>query len=281
MGKVIIGIHGRSNKPEKEKLESWWRESIIEGLKTNLGMQNPNFVFDMAYYNDIYYPQPLRDDQIDEVYEQAKAGALKRYQVGIWDRIRNVTQNWAGQAADEIEKNSRIFSKFARNVYENVMHDLGEYYKDDAIKQETQKRLQDLLVDYKSDDIMIIAHSMGSIVANDALREMGRRPPDQRIGISQLVTIGSPLGLTPVKSEILQQHNERVRTPTVVHSWNNFSDPDDYVCVDTHLSDDFSPNSRGVRVIDHLVSNDYPKNAHKAFGYLRTPEMSEHIANFI
>ena len=31
--KVIIGIHGLANKPEKKYLEPWWKSAILEGLE--------------------------------------------------------------------------------------------------------------------------------------------------------------------------------------------------------------------------------------------------------
>ena len=129
---------------------------------------------------------------------------------------------------------------------------------------------------------MIVAHSMGAIVAYDVLRLIGQRSPDTQIPVPHLVTIGAPLGLTPVKGEILKAHNGRLRTPSVVtRAWANFSDPDDYVCLDTHLADDYDSNSSGIEVRDRLVHNDYADNPHKSYGYLRTPELSEHVARFL
>ena len=106
----------------------------------------------------------------------------------------------------------------------------------------------------------------------------------------QFVTIGSPLGMPHVKANI---HGERsyadspVRTPTVVtEGWVNYADRGDPVAVDTHLRDDFTSNSVGVRVQDDLVVNDYvspigDKNSHKSYGYLRTPEISRLIKQFL
>lgn len=58
------------------------------------------------------------------------------------------------------------------------------------------------------------------------------------------------------------------------------------MAVDTHLRDDIGPNSVGIRVEDDLVINDYispsgEKNRHKSYGYLRTPELSRLINQFL
>jgi len=127
---------------------------------------------------------------------------------------------------------------------------------------------------------MLIAHSLGSIIAYDVLRVAGRTLPGLRI--SHFVTIGSPLGLTEVKEIVAAP----LRVPQCVARWSNFADPRDRVARwDTRLSNDYRPNSGGVTISDHLVVNGYlspsgKSNPHKIYGYLRTPEVSELIASF-
>ena len=63
----------------------------------------------------------------------------------------------------------------------------------------------------------------------------------------------------------------------------------DPVALDNHLRRDFEENARGVQVVDDPVQNDYQvlkngemdSNPHKSYGYLRTPELSRHVAEFL
>ncbi len=131
--------------------------------------------------------------------------------------------------------------------------------------------------------LMVIAHSMGSIIAYDVLRALGRERHD--IQVDHFITIGSPLGLPHVKYKIWNEYN-LVRTPSIVQKWTNFSDRRDPVALDVHLSDDYAPNDYNVQVKDDLVINTYksPKgdpNYHKSYGYLRAPELSQAIRAFI
>ncbi len=127
---------------------------------------------------------------------------------------------------------------------------------------------------------MLIAHSMGSIIAYDVLADASRTLPG--LEISHFVTVGSPLGLAAVKEMIAAPW----RVPECVARWSNFADPRDHVARwDTRLSSDYRANGTGVTVSDHLVINGYlspsgKPNPHKIYGYLRTPEMSELIASF-
>ena len=149
-------------------------------------------------------------------------------------------------------------------------------------------RVRAKLLDNGGQRIMLIAHSMGSIIAYDVLREIGRTQPQFRV--DHFVTIGSPLGLPHVKDKIWRE-NHLVRTPSVVSKWTNFADRRDPVALDVHLSDDYGENIAGVKVRDDLVINGYAgkkkdgkdgkPNHHKSYGYLRAPEMSNAIRAFL
>ncbi len=158
------------------------------------------------------------------------------------------------------------------------------------MRQVLMDELKNELLPLRGDNIMLIAHAMGSIVAYEVLRDIGHK--DRSFEVAEFVTIGSPLGLSHVKMTIFEKHERRsdrtlVRTPTVVTKhWKNYADPKDPVALDTHLRDDYEANKAGVRVQDDLVSNDYVNvdgshNYHKSYGYIRTPEFSKHVAKFL
>jgi hypothetical protein len=78
----------------------------------------------------------------------------------------------------------------------------------------------------------------------------------------------------------------RQRLNQVTYSVRNYAERRDPVAFDSHLRDDFGPNARDIRVVDDLVINNYRSpsgepNYHKSYGYLRTPELSKHIAAFL
>ncbi|MFQ5769376.1 MAG: hypothetical protein ACE5HX_02490 [bacterium] len=86
-----------------------------------------------------------------------------------------------------------------------------------------------------------------------------------------------------------RDYDPGVRSPSIVtKSWVNFADKKDPVAFDTHLGDDYGANKNGIKVADDLVANDYQapgknqdRNHHKSYGYLRTPELSKHIEEFL
>jgi hypothetical protein len=305
MAKIIVGIHGLANKPEESVLKQWWEASIREGLKKNEHIDSADFQFYMVHWAGLLYKHPLHDetnfsfDKLynDEPYVEASAGALQKYNDSFLNKVRAGVFDLIGDAADALKEHAGM-DAFADFLIGRLLKDLDFYYDNrdiqdrsgrlGATKKVLRQELLDCLMPLKSESIMLIAHSMGSIIAYDTLRDIGRSDPG--FELSHFVTIGSPLGLPHVKAKIIKERNydERVRTPSVVKkSWMNFADKKDPVAADVFLKGDYAANDTGVEVEDDLVANDYiapgkkKHNHHKSYGYLRTPEMSAHLAKFL
>jgi len=275
MSHVIIGIHGLSNKPPEAKLAKWWKEAILEGLTVNERIDNPSVNFSSVYWADITYPEG--PDQNPDKYRPAAPGELKTYHDGWRDALRASVFDWSDDILETAKRNFG-WDTTADTVLKYKLPDLSRYYEDPEITRKLRDRLSTRILENAGNRIMVLSHSMGTIIAYDVLRELGKH--DSNIAIDHFVTLGSPLGLPHVKNKILEESN-LVRTPSVVRNWLNFADKRDPVAFDTHLAADYEANSRGVRAKDDLIYNDWDKPHHKSYGYLRAPEVSRAIRNFI
>lgn len=279
--KLVIGIHGLKNKPEPGILRGWWTAAIAEGISRNCRGRKVDFDFALAYWADAMHSSPV--EVVEEAEPYAAAGGTGPLPKGI--SIGGIAaariQEGVGKVL-ELVFGTPVTEDVVRNALETRAPDLHRYKNDRAARDAVQERLRERLRPAHAGGrpIMLIAHSMGSIIAYDVLAVAGRTLPGLRI--SHLVTVGSPLGLSPVK-EILAAP---LRVPECVARWSNLADPRDHVARwDTRLSSDFRENSAGAAISDHLVINGYvgpsgKPNPHKIYGYLRTPEMSELIASF-
>ena len=308
--KLVIGIHGLANKPPKKQLAEWWLASIREGLEHHK-QQHVDFEFRMVYWADLLYAQCLHQKvgfEFDplfntEPYEPAKKKEIVEYEEGWRDDIRAAAEGVIGGTVDGLKKHFGM-NAVADWFLARILKDLSFYYSDRNILNRAKPRqlesarrvlrdeLAKELIKYQKRDTMLIAHSMGSIIAYDVLRELGKNSQNR---ISDFITIGSPLGLPHVKGKILEEaendgRDVEVRTPTMVkRRWVNFADKRDPVAMDERLRDDYAANKSGVRVEDDLVSNTYhievngkdTKNHHKSYGYLRTPEFTRALAYFL
>ena len=300
---LIIGIHGLANKPDEDILKDWWRQSIVEGLRKNEQAGDVEFDFDMAYWAHHLYKNQLHDDPDfsfdklfnDEPYVEAVEGTLEPRRDSIIDTLAAKTFDLTGETLDVLKARFGV-SSLADAFLGKLLKDLDLYYQNESKRVQLRGVLEDKILSHKGRKIMIVAHSMGSIIAYDVLTLLGRR--DNPIDVEHLVTIGSPLGLPHVKGKIIQEfthrgpETERVRTPTVVRNkWVNFADRKDPVALDVHLADDYGENASGVGCEDDLVLNDYrinkpgkkeaDRNHHKSYGYLRTPEFSKLAKEFL
>lgn len=281
MSYIILSIHGLANKPPADVLEQSCKKVLVEGLKRNCNLDH-DIHFKGIYWADVMYPSPLSPD--DEPYVPAPGtGPFKTYKDG-W--LSDVVAGVLGAGGSAIDGVKRYFGMdaLAEKAINAKLQDLDQYYENAEKRGALRSRLRDALLEHGADSrIMLIAHSMGSIIAYDLLRAIGRENPDFKL--DHFVTIGSPLGLPQVKHKVFQE-NPLVRTPTVVRRWTNLADRRDPVAVDVHLRDDYEPNDAEVQVKDDLVINNYigpsgKANPHKIYGYLRCPEMSQLVRAFL
>lgn len=300
---LIIGVHGLANKPPAPELSEWWLKSIKEGLLKNETISEPQFDFEMIYWADQLYKEPLHRDENfhfdqlfnTEPYEEAVKGSLKTRKARFLDAVAAKSFDLTGETLD-ILKSRFGFNSLADALLGKLLKDLNLYYENERIRTGLRGMLTEAFLAHKDRKVMIVAHSMGSIIAYDVLTLLGQSHPDYEV--DHFVTIGSPLGLPHVKAKIIEEfkhrgsEGERVRTPSVVKQrWINYADRKDSVALDVRLADDFGKNRSGILCEDDLVYNDYrvkklgddqpSRNHHKSYGYLRTPEFSKLVKEFI
>jgi len=311
---VIVGIHGLANKPDEATLTDWWRASITEGLR-NVGVADPQFEFRMVYWAKCLYSAPVHRrpymefDTLynSEPYYEADPKDLRKYCDSWIDTIRAKARGSIGSTVDALKEHLGVDS-LADWLLGRLLKDLAFYYDakrripdaDGRPELARQVLQHELLARLRAETaagsrILILSHSMGTIISYDLLRDLGREVGNE-MRVARLATLGSPLGLPYVKGKIQLERtprskgDARVRTPSIVEEdWTNFADRKDPVAADIHLADDFAANAHGVQVRDDLIANDYfqmkdgerKQNHHKSYGYLRSPEVAEYVRDFL
>ncbi len=290
MSRIIIGIHGLGNKPPYRQLEQWWKASVIEGLGDSLRYRFINF--SMVYWASLLHPNALDPNITDKGSELFLKEPYVRgggaYSV---TEIRDQNPGFRKMLNEQLEKifieddGSPNFSRITDFIIRHFLKDLDAYFneKDYRKRDEICGRLADCIRKNRRKKIMLVAHSMGSIIAWDVLT---RWVPD--VKIDTLVTIGSPLGNPVVKSKLISEYpgtDPVLRTPdNIIRNWYNLADFKDRVAINYILNDDFLPNRHGIQPQDTLIRNNYEfegeRNPHKSYGYLRCPEMAGIISEF-
>jgi len=278
---VIIGIHGLANKPPVDEKTRWWRAAISEGLARNEGLTHAGFNFEFVYRADLRYDTPLSGDGLLEPYRPHDGtGPLPSQEDAPSTTVQDVLAT-VYEGVDRIEEKTGI-TLVDDLILEHRFDDLWHYHVEQSFALQVRGRLIECLRKFRGHRILLVAHSMGSVIAYDVLRELERDDPDLRI--EHLVTVGSPLGLAKVKLKAEAEYGD-IRVPDNVGLWTNLADGNDIVTVTGTLEADYGRSSRGVKVVDRRVVNDYRRpdgeaNPHKSYGYLRTPEFSRIAGHF-
>ena len=110
--------------------------------------------------------------------------------------------------------------------------------------------------------VVVVAHSLGTIIAYDVLRERSRDVP-------LLVTAGSPLAVQEIEDLVTHP----LRVPDGVAAWRNVCDARDLVALDKTIRPEYTPADR---IRDFLVVND-SANHHDITDYLRTAPLHDAV----
>jgi hypothetical protein len=301
LSKIVVGVHGLGNKPPEDLLKSWWERSLCDGLNT-IGHPQQLFKLEMAYWAHYIHPNALNPEERDKdnalYIEDPYVAVRKNLQEKSSSNIRRRVLDYLEKQIDKLLLNEDLtinFSVISDLIIHHFFKDLDIYYTQDcqheskpgcSAKKAIQDELISVLKKNEGKQILLIAHSMGSIIAFDVLLQ------NPEIEIDTFVTLGSPLGIPVIMKKIAAESNqvlnkgEKIRTPdNIRQAWYNFSDLEDKVAINYDLRDDYDPNIYDVQPVDYIVYNDYvhqdKRNPHKSYGYLRTAQFAEVFYNFL
>ncbi|MFZ3492912.1 hypothetical protein ACODT5_06695 [Streptomyces sp. 5.8] len=116
------------------------------------------------------------------------------------------------------------------------------------------------LTDLRDGPLVVLGHSLGSVIAYEVLREVRR-------DVTLFLSVGSPLGITEVQDLLALP----TAVPAGVAAWSNVSDLRDLVALDHWLRPEYDPPDL---ITDHLVRND-SGNHHGITEYLRSAPVQQ------
>ena len=171
-----------------------------------------------------------------------------------------------------------------------TLQDTRRYFKN---KQDVAVKIRQLVADSLTTAwragrrIILVGHSLGSVIAYDVLWELSRRKPSDA-HVDRFVTIGSPLGLNFVQHRVLSAHERKAaRYPDNIRRWDNLSAVGEMTALDRTFADDFREmlNLNLIESItDHTDLINYFRgpdglNVHKCYGYMANEQTGAVIAD--
>jgi hypothetical protein len=167
------------------------------------------------------------------------------------------------RALDALSQSS-FFAGVAERALIFDLKQVARYFSDDGVRREANERIAARVT---SDTRVVVAHSLGSVVAYETLCANPQWP------VTTFVTIGSPLGIANLIFHRLRPapENGRGLWPSSLRRWSNIADKGDVVALKKDLAPLFDD-----RIRDVLVYNG--SHAHDATRYLTARETGSAIA---
>jgi len=290
---LIIYIPGLLPKPQPDLHREGLLRCIIAGLRridvavADAVEANPgNFElvsWTFEFYGD-HRDYELDRSAIDAVIEQPEASARDIAEASAWSRRLTL---WIYALGDMLPF---LIPHLASERMEVHLRDLKRYERNrEAIADRIKRQLKVPLLAASGSQrpVLLIAHSMGSIIAYDSLWELSHEHGNP-VDVDLLLTMGSPLGQRFMQKRIRgHDKNGRERYPHNIHQWTNLTAVGDLTAIDPWLGKDFAEMLElGVvdSIEDQRTSNyfrlDGKLNVHAEYGYLVNEKTAHTIAKW-
>lgn len=275
----VTFIHGISNKPPVEELSRIWRGVLAD---QGLDLDAQGVSSSMVYWADLLYPKPLEEVEYESAEDPELVGLPD---VGmLWTvEAEGAEAEFVKELADSIG-----YDEFAsddpdltldpvpdgagfervplpwfikRRLMKVLLRDVHHYLFDAEfsprpgatyrIQRDIRGRTIDALQSgaARPGPHVILAHSLGTVIAYDCLKRVGDCPP-----VDALLTVGSPLGLDEIQDQLRPEWSLNSGFPSerVRWRWVNVYDRLDPVAgFDPVLGNDFRRDGESMVVDIH------------------------------
>ena len=278
---MILYIPGLLPKPEAEIHKAALLRCLLAGVRkhdVNVAeqIQSAPDSFDIVSWTYDFYREhrdmALDAAAIDAVIEQHEPSEVDIREASGWERRATV---WLYRLGDLVPF---LIPHLATEKMEVHIRDLRRYIRNKNGDADHARELFKAPLRAACESgrpILLIAHSMGSVIAYDALWEMTKNDRESAY-IDLLLTSGSPLGQSYLQKQIFgHELGGKARYPNNIRRWVNLAAVGDLTAIDPVLKNDFGEmlDLGLVEFIkDEKVFNyfklDGQLNVHAEYGYL-------------
>lgn len=283
----IVMIHGRSQQDkDPQAIKDLWLDTVVSGYSAT----------GFAWPNDVECVLPFYGDKLDQLVQQVEGpllthillrGASEDVPADATLRVEILGEMLEAQGishldiasrveGDPIERqraiargpqNTRFVLAMLRvldgtpvgsTMIDQLTRDVWVYLTFKGIRTTINQIVEAAIPEDES--CIVIAHSLGSIVAYDVLSKRSKTAPS----IPLFMTVGSPLGIRSISERL----NRPLAHPPGVGRWVNARDPRDVVALHplNRKYFDILPPVEDFSSVDNFTNN-----RHSIEGYLNDP----------
>lgn len=292
--KNLIFIPGKNPKPPAAMhREMLWR-SLAEGVRrAQPGMAqdlNSNSkCFRLIAWNRLYYGVEKDGNRdlpwIDALINRHGPSEEDIREAHAWHRTLDRTLY-------AIADHMPFLIRFLHGPASATVNELQRYFHNSDniayhIREQLKRVIRPMLDN--NEQVLVIGHSMGSIIAYDAFWEMSHI--EHRKDKLDFLSLGSPLGMNYVQHRLQgSRYPGKRKYPAIIRRWINVASVGDVTALDRHFRDDFR-GMLDLGIIDSIEDhtdgiynffhNEDGLNCHRSYGYLVNPATGKVIADWL
>lgn len=291
----IIFVPGKNPKPPPEEHRAQLWRCLLEGVRrarpeVHACLREHGEAFSLVAWNFAYYGTQKSTDPdipwIDAVIRQSAASDRDRREARHWRR-RLVRASYL--LCDHVPALIPLVPdpKVKATIAETLRYFENRHGVAELVRRPLERIFQEVC-DLGA-PFMILGHSLGSVIAYDALWKLSH---DHPLGcrVDLFLTLGSPLGTRFVQKRLLgHDRRGRDRFPTNIRRWHNIAAVGDLTAFDPHVRKAFHEMIR-LGLVEDIRDNDEPVynwyrsdqglNVHRSYGYLVNPAVGGVIADW-
>jgi hypothetical protein len=291
--KQIIFVPGKNPKPEPaQHRELLWR-TLVEGVRRadsavadTLQASYPQF--HLVGWNYIYY-HAYKDITSDIPWIDALLNKHGPTEQDIRD-----AHSWnilLGRFLLTLADHIPLLIRLLPEAVRSTAHEIDRYFNNtDAVASKVRGLLKQMLLPMleQQDEVLLIGHSLGSVIAYDTLWELSRQ--EGIAGKVDFLTLGSPLGMHYIQRRLLGMNDHGKKSyPDRIRRWINLSAEGDVTALNQNFNESFhSMLELGLveSIEDHshgiynFFRNNAGLNCHRSYGYMVNPAVGSIIADW-
>jgi len=291
--KHIIYVPGKNPKPRATQHRELLWKVMLEGVRradgnTVSSMRNNYSHFHLISWNHIFYhaDKDITPDipWVDHLINKHGPTEQDIKEANSW---RNKLGRLLFTLADHIPLIIPLLPKEVNSA----ATEMNRYFNNiDNVGNNIRKLLKHTLrpLIEKNEPVLLIGHSLGSIIAYDTLWELSIE--EGLHGKVDFLTIGSPLGMHYVHRRLMGINEYKENTyPKLIQRWINISSEGDIIALERNFHSCFKDmlDQNLVKSIEdhsHGIYNFYRSdeglNCHRSYGYLVNPAVGSIIADW-
>lgn len=291
--KQIIFVPGKNPKPEADLHRKLLWRTLIEGVRradseTAVKIQACYSQFILVSWSFLYY-----HEHKDITADIRWINALINKQGPTDQDIRDANSWNIGLSRLILTLGDHIplLIRWLPEELRSTANEIDRYFNNtDHVASEIRELLAQTLRPLleKNEHVLLIGHSLGSVIAYDTLWELSRQ--EELKGKVDFLTLGSPLGMHYIQRRVMGMNQSIKKSyPDRIGRWINVSAEGDVTALNRNfkkcfnrmlehgLVESIEDHSHGIY---NFFRNDEGFNSHRSYGYLVNPAVGSIIADW-